>query len=335
MEDLVKNLKDEVLAEVRSIKESTSKEIEGLKAEKRSLEQKVVEIGTRSLEGASHFRSLIAPMGEKRAITVNGTDAINQVGEIIQNAKQKTPLLGGASYFYGPNGKTVISILAPLSSPVTASEGYTSGSDDSGAGLSELEIVPAAYVKTLKVSWEALNLSYANLEKELPGIFADEYAQVMYKLMVDAMFASGGVATGNKIECGAIGLPKIMDLVGATLQARDYSDNLIAVIAPSVYSSLLGDTTSGVAQLYKEELIRNKTIEGVKVIVTGRAPVDTTTGNTLCVIGDMKNFAFGVGSQLMITPKTKVADGNTYFDSVMYFGGKVINPNNFWALKAK
>ena len=266
MEADVKTIKDEIVGEIRSFKESTAKEIEAIKAEKRALEQSVAEIGQRGLSGTSHFRSLIADMAQKRAITVNGTDAINQVAEILKDIKQKTPLLNAAKYFYGPNGKTVISVLTPMDAPASALEGHTSGSDDSGAGLSELEIIPSAYVKTLKVSWEALNLSYANLEAELPGIFADEYAQLMYKFMIDALFASGGVATANKTECAAIGLPKIMDLVGVAVKARDYSDNLVAVLAPATYTNLLGDATAGVAQLYKEELIRNKSIEGVNVV---------------------------------------------------------------------
>jgi hypothetical protein len=115
----------------------------------------------------------------------------------------------------------------------------------------------------------------------------------------------------------------------------DYMDSATIVIAPATYKAWVASATEVSGRLYVEELIRSRTIEGAKVIVTSYAPTSVTGGVLTAVGGDMANFGVGVASSLMITPKSKVGDGNTYFDAAMYFGGKVIQNGNLFGLKAK
>lgn len=286
--------------------------------------------------GIVSFADIRDAMLEKRAVTVNGTGVINQITEIVNLIAQKTPLLQAVKYFYGPNASTNIPLLSPgLAAPSTASEGYTTGSEDSTAVLSSTSITPVAYISTLPVSWEALNLSSANLESQFPALFADVYARAMHKVVVDALFHTSGVAAANKLECAASGLPSVIDLAELAISMQDYMDNAVIVTSPAAYRNALASATDTVGKLYVEELIRSKSIEGVKVILTGFAPVSTSTGVLTAVGGDLTNFGMGVASSLMITPKSKVGDGNTYFDAAMYFGGKVIQNANLFGLKAK
>lgn len=282
------------------------------------------------------FADIRDAMLEKRAITVNGNGVIAQITQIVDTIAAKTPVLQAIQYFYGANASTNIPLLSPgLALPAVAAEGYTSGSTDSTAVLSSVSVTPVPYISTLPVSWEALNLSAANLESQFPALFAKVYARAMHKVVVDALFHTSGVASGNKIENAASGLGTIYDAAGLAIQMADYMDTGAIVIAPATYKAWVASATEVSGRLYVEELIRSKTIEGVKVLVTSFAPTSTTTGALVAVGGDLTNFGMGVASSLMITPKSKVGDGNIYYDAVMCFAGKVINASNMFGLKAK
>jgi HK97 family phage major capsid protein len=318
--------------------EAGRKELDALRAQKSEI-QKAEALAAAPIEKRSlvtSFADIRDAILEKRALTVNGTGVISQITQIVELIAAKTPLLQAVQYFYGPNASTNIPLLSPgLAQPATASEGYTTGSADSTAVLGSTSVTPVAYISTLPVSWEALNLSAANLESQFPQLFAKVFGQAMHKLIVDALFHTTGVASGNKIENAATGLGTIYDAANLAVSMGDYMDSATIVIAPATYKAWVASATEVSGRLYVEELIRSRTIEGAKVIVTSYAPTSVTGGVLTAVGGDMANFGVGVASSLMITPKSKVGDGNTYFDAAMYFGGKVIQNGNLFGLKAK
>jgi hypothetical protein len=157
----------------------------------------------------------------------------------------------------------------------------------------------------------------------------------MHKVVVDALFHTSGVVSGQKIECAAGGLGTIYDAANLAIQLGDYMDQASIVVSPAGYKAWLASATEVSGRLYVEELIRSRTIENCQVIVTSYAPTSITSGVLVAVGGDLSNFGMGVSSSLMITPKSKVGDGNTYYDSVMCFAGKVITNSNMFGLKAK
>ena len=103
---------------------------------------------------------------------------------------------------------------------------------------------------------------------------------------------------------------------------------------PSTYSKILADTTPGVAEIYKEELVRNKKIEGVRVLLTGYAPSTITSGSIVAVGGKLTDYGIGLASEIQITPKRIVGDTNTYFEAMLFANGTKIVEKNFWCLKA-
>ena len=79
----------------------------------------------------------------------------------------------------------------------------------------------------------------------------------------------------------------------------------------------------------------NKTIEGVRIELCGKAPVDTTQGKTVAVGFDKKNYAIGIASDLTIEPLKKPGDTNTYFQAVMGMDGRPIVKANVYSLIVK
>jgi HK97 family phage major capsid protein len=323
--------------------DDAKKKFEELRAQKSEIEKAIAlenaPVETRNVATADIQKALI----EKRAITLNGTGAINQIKELAKELQAKTPVLQRVRYFYGPNASTNIPVLSPgLATPAAAAEGATSISVDTTAVLGSKSITPHAYVSILPISMEALKLGTVNFDSELPAIFSDAFAQGFHRgiltgdgtgLNFTGLF--GAIPAGNTITCGATGNPKIADLVKLALTVQDLTDSGVIVLSPSIYAGILADTTSGVADVYKEELIRNKTIENVQVILTSAAPSDTTSGEIVAVAGRLDDYALGIASEINITPVKKVGDTNTYFEAAMFANGIPIVTKNFYGLAAK
>lgn len=259
-------------------------------------------------------------------------------------AAQKKKVLNGVRFFYGANSNTVIPVLNPRPAvPSRAAEGSTNIASDSTAALGATELKPETYVSVLPVSFEALKYSGADLESALREVFTDCFAQAM----ANGMMTGRGKATyyemagifksvpsANQIACGASGAPTMGDLVKLALAVQDKEMNDPTIsISPTLYSGITADTSTGY-DTYKNELIMNKSIEGVKVELTGKAPSGTTANDLVAVGYSKDNYAVGVAAELTIEPIKKVGDTNTYFQAVMAFDGAPIVAANTFALKA-
>jgi HK97 family phage major capsid protein len=326
-----------------SVKAEVAKaKLQELRAKKSEIEKQIALANkpedTRSV--ISSIDEIKKAMLEKRAITLNGTGLINQIRELAKVLQAKTPILERVKYFYGPNASTNIPVWNPsIATPSNYAEGATSVPSDTQAVLSSKSITPYAYVSVLPVSAESLSLGSVNLDSELPTIFADAYAQGFHNAILTGdgtgrnfkgIFTA--VPTANKVACGASGNPKVADLVKLALTIQDYTDEGVIIMNPSIYSGIMADATTGVADLYKEELIRDKKIEGVPVILTSAAPSAITTGSVVATAGRLSDYAIGMASEISIEPIKKVGDTNTYFQAIVFANGTTIIDDNWYGL---
>jgi HK97 family phage major capsid protein len=314
-----------------------------LRAKKAEIEKAIAlansPVETRSV---SKLADIAKAMIEKRSITLNGTGAIDQVKELAKELQAKTPLLNGVRYYYGANAATMIPVLSPsIATPAIYAEGATTIAEDTQAVLGAKTIQPYAWISLLPVSAEALQLGSVDVENELPAIFADSFAQGMHNAIATGsgtgMNFQGlfvGIPSGNQTVCGAAGAPKIADLVSLALKVKDYTDEAVIVLNPAIHSAVLADATTGVADVYKESLIRDKTIEGVRVILTGAAPSSTSAGATVAVAGRLSDYAVGMASEIQIEPIKKVGSSLTYFQATLFVNGLKPVAKNFYSLVA-
>jgi HK97 family phage major capsid protein len=339
----LRSLSDSV--ETGTIKaDAAKKKLNELRTRKLEIEQQVaLARKPKETRGVSSFKDVSRAMVEKRAITLNGTGAINQVKELAKELQSKTAVLERVRYFYGASAQTNIPVLSPtVAVPGNYAEGATTVGADTQAVLGTATITPYAYISLLPVSAEALSLGSISIESELPAIFADAFGQAFHNGVLTGdgtgrnfggMFSS--LAASNKIQCAASGDPKIADLTNLALTIRDLTDNAVIVVSPAIYSKVMADSTTGVAELYKEELIRNKTIEGVQVIITSGAPSSVTAGSVVAVAGNLYEYGVGVASEINIEPIKKPGDSNTYFQATVFANGKPIVVKNFYGLVTK
>jgi len=351
MKDELQDVKTEIRSISDKINDGSMKteeakvKLEELRIKKREIEQKIAQadVPIKHEERVTTIEDIRKAMLEKRSITLNGTGAINQIRELQHELQRNRHILSRVKYFFGPNASTNIPIWSPtLAVPANVAEGETNVAVDNQARLGSLSVTPYAYVSILPVSAETLALGSVNLEAELPQIFADAFADGFARQVVtgngtgrnfDGMFNDTGKET--IIECANTGNPKIMDLVNLALTMKDYTDNSFIIMTPSVYSIFQSDSTPGLAELYKEELIRTKTIEGVSVLLTGYALSDVTAGSTVAVALRANDYAFALASEIHIEPLKRVGDTNTYFQATVFANGTKIINKNVHVLKTK
>jgi hypothetical protein len=127
-----------------------------------------------------------------------------------------------------------------------------------------------------------------------------------------------------------VGVKALRDLA---LTLQDYTDSGVIIINPGVYSAIMADAAGKEVDLYKEELIRSKTIEGVRLVLTSAAPGSVAAGSVYAVGGRLENFALAMASEIQIEPIKKVGDTNTYFQASVFANGAPILEKEFTGLK--
>ena len=339
---------DEIMTELRATQDQLKSEREAFAAEQRAFEQEKAAFETpavkRDREVTSQLRDVVSAMKEKRAITLSGAGAVEVVNALFKVFRNKTDILDGLRYFYGPNAQTKIPVLSPRPArPARVAEGVTNASADSTAALGHTDLEPETYFSELPVSWETLKYLPVDFERELVEIFADAFADAMANAVVNGRgkttyYEFGGLFTsvpaGNQIACASSGAPTIADLVKLALKMQEkvMADPCI-VISPTLYAGISTASVSGY-DVYKNELILNRTLEGVKILVCGYAP-STTTANSIVAVGfDRGDYAVGITTDLTIEPIRAKGDTNTYFQACIGLDGKPICAANTYALKA-
>lgn len=340
---------NEIMDQMRSMQDQIKADREAFAAEQRAFEQEkaaLTEAPSVKREKAvnGQIREIIDAMLNKRAITLNGSGAVEVINALFKAFANKTSVVDGVRFFQGPNANTVIPILSPRPArPARAAEGATSISSDSTAVLAATELKPETYVSVLPVSFEALKYCGANLESELVGVFADAFRDAMAYQMVNGRDKAtyyeflglfNAAPAANQIACDSSGSPVMADLVELALKMQDkVMAEPTIVISPTFYAGITSAAVTGY-EVYKNELIMNRTIEGVKVEVCGYAP-STTTANSIVAVGfDKGDYAVGIAADITIEPIRAKGDTNTYFQAIMGIDGKPICDANVYGLKA-
>jgi HK97 family phage major capsid protein len=326
-------------------KRGVEKRLAALRAERRDIERRAAAAAAPVTDRKDgKYRALVEAMLQPRDITVNGTEAMEVIQELMKELQPKTPLLQGVRYYYS-KGDTKIPVLSPtIAAPVSYGEGTKSVPDDMQAQLAPVVLDPKAYISELAVTYETLQKSAVNLDAELPAIFADAFWQGLHKQILtgngagnnmQGIFTAAASATGeNKLTCATAGTVTIADVVSLATAVQERTDDAVIILSPAIYSLIMADATAGVADLYKEELIRDKRLEGLQVLLTPGAPKATSAGAVVAAAMRLEDYALGIADKLSIMPIHQPHDPATYYQAVLLADGKIPVAKNLWALVA-
>lgn len=342
----VRSIADEMLDASKDVNEVRSR-LDAKKAELREAKQALAQM---QMPKDNHEERKLAfdkdewlnAAKEKRSITIGNTGSILQVKSLVKELKDNDNILSKARFFYGANAATNIPVLAPLSDPSDYAEGATNVAVDTDAGVAVTSITPKAYSVVLPITAEMLTMGSVNLEAELPSIFNDAFRKVMHKAMVKGLAATKTTgfftvaatsSSGANVTNIAGTSITIKELVNLALTVASKDEEFEIVVSPKVYSNILSDSTAGEdIKLYKEEIIRNKTIEGVKITIDSACPDTNASGDVLAVAMPLNRYAIGVAGEMTIDPIKVKGDTNTYFQATMFFGGCPICNKDIYAL---
>lgn len=349
---------DNITLELRSLIDEAKKEgsnVEEIRGKKKDLEEKrnalVKELAEfdRPVE-KNEARSLafdkdewIKAAQEKRSLTIGSTGSINQVKQLFKEVADNDDLLSKATFYLGRDAATNIPVLAPIDDPSSFAEGATDVSVDTSANVAVTEIAPLGYARVLSVTAEALTMNTLNLEGELPAIFGKAFKKVMHQGMLTGagtnkqmkgIFTSAASNASGKIA-GSPGSKKLIsELAELALKVSSKDEKYSIVMNPAEYQAFLSDSTAGEdIKLYKEQLIRDKSIEGVEIILDGKAPVATVDGAAICVAAPLGRYCIGQASQVNIDAIKVKGDTNTYYQATMFFSGKQLSDKDVYWLE--
>ena len=329
-----------------------TRKLEGLSKRKAALKRELAELARPRQGKASRALatrdSLLKAAAEMRALQIGstGAGAINQVRELFKEIAENDDILSLASYYYGPNASTNIPVLAPMTEPEGYSEGTDSVAPDTAASVYITEIQPYAYAAVLPVSAEMIQMGAVDIEAELPTIFSKAFAQTMHRGMLSGagtsadklmrgIYTSAKEATGNRIEGGTSGKLTVTDLAELALTVASKDASFRIIMNPSVYQGVLSSTSndSEDIKIYKEGLIRDKSIEGVPIILDPYAPKEIEEeSKIIAVAAPLSRYAIGVAGELRIEPIRTPRDTQTYFQAIMFFSGKQISDTDVYSV---
>lgn len=319
--------------------EDLEKQYETLKAEKRANEMKeeLRNINFETPKTNEGFASISIAMREKRAITLNGTGAVNVIQDIITAALEQNEFTRDYSIFYGENAKTSIPVFSAMpATPAGSAENVNNVSADSTAVFGASELQPKPFVSLLPVSYATVVFN-RNFENQLKNVFAKVYADaILYQSLVGNgtnQFTGIFKAAGTTQTAGAVGAPTPKDLLTLAISAKSKLTNPIIVISATFLADIL--VGSSAKDPISNEILINRTCFGVPIIVSGYAPSTTVAGDVLAVAFSKPNYAVAIATELLIAPIRKAGDTNVYYQAELYMNGKPIIAADVLQLIAK
>lgn len=304
---------------------------------------------------------------EERSLTIGtigspGIGSVNQLSALYKEVSDGDEILKQATYFYGRDASTNIPVISPMDEPDSYSEGAANVSKDTtasttnkrytvkdpGTSIDITEIQPCAYSAIIPLTAEGMVMGSVDFESQINGLFAKAFTRKMHNGMLTGagtgklmrgIYTSAKDTTAasakTKIAAGGKAV-KISELAGLALSVIGKSEKYTLLMNSTIYQALLGDSSTGEdVKIYKESLIRDKSIEGVSIFIDNLLTTGSAEGDPLVIAVPLSRYAIGVAQQIVIDPIKVLGDTKTYFQATMFFSGKQISDKDIYSLTMK
>lgn len=284
------------------------------------------------------IKNIGAELLEKRNVTLSSTGNINTDSDLVKLVKADRRMLGKVKFYTGRDASTVIPVVATnASAPVGAEEGGSGLTRTNALAMTTKTLTPSADYSILPITDYALKFSVVD-EGQFMGLFAEAFGDKWDSEISSSsntgkckgIFSAAATDAANKTTT-ASGYPTLKEVYEFAGKVKKLVGNFELYTSTEVVTALITQDTKDY-NFIKEELAKNGTIRGLRVVETNY----TTTGGSgevIMVASDLaKNYAVGLAQDVEIKRFEEVDDLNTYYRGTAYLAGDVISPKNNFAL---
>lgn len=346
--------KNQKVEDIDAKLDAVNKELEQRKKELAEIDAPLPGKESTTLFNKEELRRLAK--GELRSITIGANGGAVGVGKIFAAVAEKDDLVSQADMNFSPNALTKIPVLLPLGDLTSSTEGTTAVTVDTDAGVSITSLEPKSYARVLPVTAEALTLGVVDLESRMESIFDKAYRKAMHKGMLVGAGTDGDSMLGvfpmvesdidssaatsaadypsRVIGIGTSAAITVSKLAELAIKVQGLDEEYTIIMSPSVYAEIVADTAAGEdVKIYKESIIRDKSIENVKIVVDSYAPVKSSTARKAQVVATpLARYEIGVAKEMTIDTIKVKGDKNTYFQAIAFMDGRQADNRDLYAI---
>lgn len=335
-------------------KEAEAKELQKLEEERKndiSLMEKRSQI--HNLKDINHMseeirNNIMKTFVETRAdegLKINNTGK-DYYGELVEKFRIDKPLSSKASFLRGAaTGFQIPLISARPAVNASTTEGDTGLSVDSQMAIGRKSITPQLFYSILGITYNTEKWSMIS-DAEIEDAFAESFGEAIELALqsrnAGSSYPISGLlsadtsvcASGNAITAATASKCTWADMLALAEKAVGKSGNWNLVVPAGVISGLIAEETDDYSFM-KEELLRNGTIRGVKVVEIATA-ISHTAGAVYATLIDLsKNLKVCVAAEDIILRRVYDKNSlNTYLQGAMGIAAAVVLPAEVYQLVA-
>lgn len=310
--------------------------------EERTLKRDLAELDApapgKGASDCSELRGIVEKSLETRGgrVSLAESGTVNTVDKMFSEALPGVEYLQFCKLFRGTDAQSKIPVWAALPEGAFVEEGGSLAESSGENGLVSLE--PLQAMLSTNITQTALKYSSAmNNGAEIAEAFKKVVTQMMAKYMIIGQGAEHGEplgvweAEGTEIE----GAENLLGLAGFAQEIAGLGFEYPAIlINPAEYTKILGTAGSNnVAKVYCEQLITEKVIEGVPVIVTAHAPKNIAAGDVAAVGLDLQNYAIAYAPTIDVIAKQVPRSSLVTVDGFAFFTSAPIVQKDIYKFK--
>jgi hypothetical protein len=234
---------------------------------------------------------------------------------LVEELRKNSKVLNTASFIQGkPNAYYTFNIndTAEVITHLDSAETILA----SNAPAKLLPITPKGLAIQLRVDLLADIINKDNIEKILKGILYRPFAKAIEKAVINGTFFDSPLWNTDRTIEGQLNFDGLLTLA-RTISAE--TDQGYIVGNTSIINTIIDSMTD---TAYKNELLLNGTLEGVKIIKTVNAPNDN---EKKLIAYDASHIKFLMDSDILASKFKVLGEINVYYQFMIFINGGIIS----------
>ena len=300
--------------------------------EERSMENKIIEVGTQEYRNAWLTKMKgkeVNEIEERALMTAGGAIPTETMNKIVEKMEYIAPILGKVDLTRIPSNLSI-----PVEDTVNDASWVAMGtaSNDSADALTTVTLAAYKLIKTVEIGADVETMSIPAFETYLVNRLAKKMAKALENAIINGtgssqptgLLASGVITNTGTFTKAAMTYTDLLTIVG-DLPDHDYRSGATFIMPSALfYSDVLSALTDKGSGLDVQAVEKMKVL-GYDVVLCDRVAADTI------IFGNLENYAMNLASDVKVESDRSVAfrTGSTVYRAMALADGKVKNAAAF------